>query len=431
MVLHEIRISKYNEAMANHKLGTIVREITYGYKRRMEIFRDLELKERAEVLLRLSKQVQEQVLDRLTNEEIRPILEYVEPDDATDLLQSLGKKRQETLVTELSEGLQEKLSTLLSFDPRTAAGLMSLNYIQVEDKEKLKMVAEEMQRHEKRTGKVPEILIVRDGVLLGFLPTQELIFAKPGEEVAKYLKKLRVIKGSATHKELTDDLLEHPHEKMVVLDENQAILGVIYADDVLRIIKGDEAKSLYDFAGVSEEETVFGSVKQKVRFRYRWLMFNLGTAFLSAFAVSLFEETIAKYVLLAVYMPIVAEMGGNAGTQAFAVLVRGIALKQIELRAALPVLRRELTAGLFNGVINGILVGGIVLGLNRDWRISVILGSAMIINLLVGVTFGTMVPLVLAKFKKDPATSGGIFITTATDVLGFMAYLGIATLLLR
>jgi magnesium transporter len=181
---------------------------------------------------------------------------------------------------------------------------------------------------------------------------------------------------------------------------------------------------------VHDEELVTDTATMKVKHRYKWLIINLGTAFLASFTVSLFDETISKYVLLAVYMPIVAGMGGNAATQTLAVLVRGIALKQIEFRTAWPTLRREVSAGLLNGIINGIIVAAIVIVINHDYRIALILSLAMIVNLVVAGTFGTIVPLLMQKFGKDPAASATVFITTATDVLGFLAFLGLATLIL-
>ncbi len=151
---------------------------------------------------------------------------------------------------------------------------------------------------------------------------------------------------------------------------------------------------------------------------------------MAASVVGLFEDTISKYVLLAVYMPIVAGMGGNAATQTLAVVVRGIALRQIELKTALKTLKNELGAGFVNGLINGFLVAFVVLVKDHDPKIALILALAMVINLIVAALFGTLVPLIMQKLHKDPATSATIFITTATDVLGFLAFLGLATIIL-
>jgi magnesium transporter len=409
---------------------SIVRDITYKSRNRIEIFTNLEPEVQPVILMRLSRHIQSILLSKLKKEIILPILEHLDPDDATDLLKTLPPKKQKELLKDLSEELQTKISLLLQFDPKTAAGLMSLNYIQVNHKQNIKQTAEQIHNHEKRTGKLPVSLVLEEGKLLGFLPIQELAFAKPSDNVKDYVRKMPTIKQSADYNSVINKLVDHPHKKVVVMGENDTILGVIYSDDVLREIRAREASTLYDFAGVSNEETIYGSVKQKVQYRYKWLIINLGTAFLASFTVGLFNETITKFVLLAVYMPIVAGMGGNAATQTLAVLVRGITLKQIDLKSCLPTLRREVAAAAINGLINGILVATVVIVFNRDIKVAFVLAIAMIVNLLVAGFFGTLVPLIMTKLGKDPATSATIFITTATDVLGFLVFLGLATVVL-
>jgi len=191
-----------------------------------------------------------------------------------------------------------------------------------------------------------------------------------------------------------------------------------------------EASSLYGFAGVRAEESVFDNAGRKIKHRYKWLMINLGTAFLASTIVSLFDETISKYVLLAVYMPVVAGMGGNAGTQTLAVLVRGISMNQITLKTMWRTLKNELGSGFVNGAINGAIITGIVFLKDGDWRIGLILALAMSVNLVIAGFFGTIVPLVMKRLGKDPASSATVFITTATDIFGFLTFLGLATLIL-
>lgn len=391
----------------------------------------LDPSQQTHVLLRLSRHVQGQLLSELHKETILSIFQYLDPDDITDLLQTLPLKKQDVLLKEMSEELQQSLSILLKFDPKTAAGLMSLNYIQIKDDQHLSEVAQEIQKHEKRTGKLPTPLVVKDGKLVGQILLQQLLFAKPGDTVKDYMKPVTSIKDTAVSSEVVEHFLDHPHERVAVLGENDTILGVLYSDDVLRELNQRESSTLYDFAGLHAEEAVDDDVESKVGHRYQWLLTNLATAFLASFVVSMFDETISKYVLLAVYMPIVAGMGGNAATQTLAVLVRGISQGQIDLHTAMPTLRREVGAGLVNGIINGAVVFIIVLVFNKDMGVAFVLAMAMIINLVVAGFFGTLVPLIMKRLGKDPATSATIFITTATDVLGFLAFLGLATLVLR
>lgn len=406
-------------------------DILFRKDKRMELFLSLPQDKQIEMLRSVTAQVKRDILLHTPEEELAAILEVVDPDEATDILQVLTPKRREKVLQLLSQSLKDSLSTLLEFDAETAAGLMTLDYIQVQAIENIADVAKKFKEHEKRTGRPPVILMLNEeGRLLGFLPGHELGFARKTEVVKKYVKRLPSISYAATHDEVANLFHSHPHSKVAVLNDAGNVIGIIYSDDVLKLIQEHEASSLYDFAGISQEESVSDPIKRKVSNRYQWLIINLGTAFIAAFTVGLFEDTLDKYVLLAIYMPIVAGMGGNAATQTLAVLVRGIALKQIELKTAFRTLKNEVGAGLINGIINGFIVAGVVMVLNRDAKIAIVLALAMVINLFVAGLFGTLVPLIMSKLGKDPATSATIFITTATDVLGFMAFLGLGTLIL-
>lgn len=406
-------------------------DILFRKDKRVSLFLELPNDKRIELLRSVTITVKKDILAHVPEEDIVKIIETVDPDEATDILQLLTKAKREKVLKLVKEEVKDSLSTLLEFDANTAAGLMTLDYIHAEDTDNISSVAKKFQLHERRTGRPPVILVMKDGKLAGFLPGHELGFAARHELIGKYVKRLPSISYAATHERVIEVFRAHPHSKVAVLNDENNVVGIIYSDDVLKLIEDQTAASLYDFAGVSDEESVTDNAKSKVKFRYKWLLINLATAFLAAFTVGQFEATISKYVLLAVYMPIVAGMGGNAATQTLAVLVRGIALKQISLGTAFKTLKNEIGAGFINGLINGFLVAFIVLVKDRDPKIALILALAMVINLVVAAIFGTMVPLIMSKLKKDPAASATVFITTATDVLGFLAFLGLATIILQ
>jgi magnesium transporter len=408
----------------------IIHDLSFKPKKRIELFLNLSISDQADMIHMLSKQVRKNVLRNLSEPELIALLEKVDPDEATDLLQLVGPKKRERIMEKLSQNLKDTLGTLLEFDPNTAAGLMTLDYIQVERETDIATVANKAKQHEDRTGRLPVVLVVENGKLVGTVPGHRLAFGNPRQKIEVYIKKTPTIKHTATHNEVLDQFRSHPHDKVVVIDDARAVMGIIYSDDVLQLMHEQESASLYDFAGINDEESVMDSTRRKVKFRYKWLIINLCTAFLAAFTISMFEATLTKYVLLAVYMPIVAGMGGNAGTQTLALVVRGISLRQIDLKTAGRTLRNELGAGFINGIINGILVATVVILINGDYQIALVLALAMIINLLVAGFFGTMIPLIMVKLKKDPASSATVFITTATDVLGFVAFLGLATIIL-
>ncbi len=410
----------------------VLTEILFRKDKRTELFLELPEHQRIELLRSLTRHVRKDILTHVPDEDLVKILEAVDPDEATDLLQLLGPKRRGRVLELVSEELRNSLSQLLEFDAETAAGLMTLDYIQVDLNSTVADVSKKFKQHEKATGRPPVILALKDeGKLAGFLPGHELGFGRKNEKIAKYVKRLPSISYAANHDEVFHLFHAHPHGKIAVTNDQDDVIGIIYSDDALGAMQEQEASTLYDFAGIRQEETIADSVQRKVHNRYQWLIINLGTAFLAAFTVGRFEGTLEKYVLLAVYMPIVAGMGGNAATQTLAVLVRGIALGQIELKTAMRTLRNEVGAGLINGFINAALVSAVVILLNHNFKIALVLALAMVVNMMVAGFFGTLVPLVMSRLGKDPASSATIFITTATDVFGFLVFLGLGTLILN
>lgn len=407
-----------------------VQDIAHNPKKRADIFLALSSDQQPTVLRLLSRRVKVDLLGRITDTQLITVLERYDPDEATDVLRLLPNHRMKAILGKVSENLKDSVSTLLKFDADTAAGIMTLDYIQATVKDSVAEVAQKFKLHESRTGRPPLVVVLDGQKLIGYLPGHQLGFLRPADKIAKQVVPLRTIGFDADHSKVIQLFRTHPHDKVAVVNASGDVLGIIYSDDVLKLMHDNESASLYDFAGVNAEESVTDPARRKIKLRYKWLIINLATAFLASFTVGRFEDVLSKYVLLAVYMPIVAGMGGNAATQTLAVMVRGIALKQIELRTAYRTLVNELGSGLVNGLINGILVAAVVIILNGDYMIALILALAMVINLLVAAFFGTLVPLIMKKLGKDPAASATIFITTATDVLGFLAFLGLATLLL-
>lgn len=409
----------------------VLTEVLFRKDKRTELFLELDQHQRIELLHSVTSHVRKDILLHVPDEDLVNIIEAVDPDEATDILQLLKPKRREKVLLMISEELKNSLSVLLEFDAETAAGLMTLDYIQADMGDTVAAVAKKFKQHEKATGRPPVILVMKqDGRLGGFLPGHELGFGRQNEKIDRFIKRLPSISYAAAHDEVVHLFRTHPHAKVAVLNDQGDVIGIIYSDDVLHLMREHEGSTLYDFAGISHEETIADPVQKKVSNRYRWLIINLGTAFLAAFTVGRFENTLNQFVLLAVYMPIVAGMGGNAGTQTLAVVVRGIALGQIELKNALRTLRNEIGAAFINGLIVAVLVALVVIVINNDFKIAGVLAMAMVINLMIAGFFGTLVPLVMSKLGKDPATSATIFITTATDVFGFLAFLGLATMVL-
>lgn len=393
-------------------------------------FREIAVNQQGFVLLKLVKRVREQILKGLSNHEVAHLIHYLDPDDATDVLQFLSERRRRLILERVGREIKKKVEFLLRFNPHTAAGLMDLNYIEVEVGSTFGEVAKMIRKHEQRIGKYPVVLIVAAGYLLGELPSHQLVLHSPKEFVDKFVRRISTMRYDHDEKQVLQAFENHAHKKIVVLDADESIIGVIYSDDVLRLINQHAARHLADFAGLREEEEVCDSAFSKVRYRYKWLIINLGTAFLAASVVSLFEETIQAFVLLAVYLPIVAGMGGNAGTQTLAVVVRGLTLHQVNFASAKKVVVNEMVAGAVNGLINGVIVAIVASLWNKNPLFGLVVGVAMVGNLVIAGLFGTMIPLLMQRLGKDPASSATIFITTATDVFGFFFFLGLASMVL-
>lgn len=418
--------------MKKNGLRQLILELSYHPKERVELFLSYEEKQQVTLLKKLSKHVLKDLANRLPTETLIVLLEKMDPDQATDVVRLLNKKQSTEIINGLNERLKQDITMLLSFKPDTAADLMSLNYITVEENEKIADLSDKVLTHEKRTGKLPVILVIsEEQKLLGFIPGFKLAIAKMSELVSLHISKISTINFDTSEEDVLDFFSQHPHSKVVVLGSSNNILGIIYSDDIIKLMRDEESSALYDFAGVNEEESVYDSSKRKIKFRYKWLLINLGTAFLASFTVSLFHDVIEKQVLLAVYMPIVAGMGGNAGTQTLAVMVRGLADHDLGWKDIARTLKNEVKAAFSNGILNGIVVFLILTIFNRNPLVGLVLGIAMVVNLMVSATFGTLVPVILKRAGKDPASSATVFITTATDVLGFMVFLSLATILLR
>lgn len=406
-------------------------EINKSTERQLDLFRELSPELQSEVILFLNKETRYKIFQDLSDKEISDLLFFSDIDDAIEILQFLDEKRAERILKKIKKTKREKITKLLSFTHKTTGNLLDLNFIIIKDNSSLKDVANKMERHIHRENHVPLVLVTNSkGQILGYIPHKKLILSQPSQKVTKLIKPLPKISEESHQAEIIKKIHDTKSEIVVVIDNDERPIGIIHLHDLLKLIQKQATKDVYKFAGVAEEETIFDTVKTKVKRRYGWLIINLATAFLASGVIALFEDTIATIAVLAVFMPMVAGEGGNAATQALTVVVRGLALKEITFAEARTVVIREAIAGIWNGAIIGIVATAAAVLFGSDPLIGVILGLAMVVNLFVAGFFGALVPFVLKKFAIDPAVASTVFVTTATDIFGFLAFLGLATLLL-
>lgn len=382
----------------------------------------------SEVVLRLNDETRELIVPRLSDLTIARFLHFNEEDDAADILQILATERRDGILKHLKPDRRLRIEKLLHFHPESAGGLMDLNFITVQGTSTKREVAEQVQHYMLEHRKqIPMVVVMDDqGKPRGFIPHRSLMLAPATTPIAALVQPLLSLPHSADQEHVLKIATREKGDVFGVVDDRGKFLGVIHTRDLLKIAQMEATEDVYKFAGVSSEEHMLGPISDAVRMRYRWLIINLGTAFLAASVVSLFEGTIGRLAILAAFMPIVAGMGGNAGTQALAVTVRGLAVTGVSAKQRMYLLGKESVAGLVNGLINGVIVAAVVLVLGYPLQLAIILGASMVINLVVAGFFGALIPVVLKSMKIDPAVASSVFVTTATDITGFLVFLGLA-----
>ncbi len=393
-------------------------------------FTDRPAKEWRDLFFSLPETTRELIVPDMDRSELEAFIDLLDPDEVTDVLGYADEGTREALLATLEGERREKIEFLLSFDPETAAGVMDLDFVTVDESRSFSDVTERVRRFGDRTGRVPTILVTDEDELLGELPGAALSVAdRETETITDFVQETPHVRYDREDEEVLEVFRQNRERTVAVLDDDDDVLGVIHASDLLAMIEEARGETLYEFTGVAEEESVLDGPIEKVRRRYKWLILNLGTAFMAAAVVGLFESTIAAVAILAAYMPVVAGMGGNAGTQAMAVTVRGISMGQVSLKTGKRVVANEAIAGAANGLITGALVAVIAIAFSLaefGLLLGAVIGVSMVANLVIAGFFGAITPLLLDRLGYDPATSATIFITTATDVLGFFVFLGLA-----
>lgn len=412
-------------------LDAIAHKVTYRPDTRMSEFRALALSERSAVFNLLSQRVRQEVLKELNFTDALELLDHMDPQKVHQVLAKMRDvKRRERLVSRLKSDRFKKTEYFLQFHPQASLSLFHLNYIYVPETTTVGETASLIENHLRNTGKVPVLLVSRQGNLVGEVQLSTLVRERNTSKIKNFVTPVKAIAFSAPSTEAMSLFISFPHKKVVVTDNDGSILGLIYSDDVMDILEVQPAVTLYSFAGVEASERPFDSAINKVKGRSRWLILNLATCFIVGGVVSLFDGTIEQFVTLAIFMPIVTGMGGNASTQTLAIMVRGIAIGEIGLRNSYQAIRREVTAGLINGILTGLVLIPVALLFGLNLWITLIAAVAVVFNLVIAGLFGSVIPLILGYFGKDPATSAGILISTATDILGLLFFLGMATILL-
>jgi len=402
------------------------RRITYRKEDRLENLRRLPLSEQSAVLTVLSPYVQQDLINQLTKRELVDILDHLDLLSAEKLVIKItDMKKRIQVLNLLKRDVRDKLDTFLTFHPKAAFELINFNYIWVAHTSTVAEAANILEDHYQETGRFPEVLVHDAGTLVGEVKMAVLVREKNESSLTACVTPVTTIPYTADSQSIVMDLAAAPRSKLVVLDTDGSVLGIMYANDALHLFDKLPTSSLYDFAGLDQAEQPLDSVLSKVKNRSRWLVLNLVTAFMAGLVILSFEDTVQQLAVLAVYIPIVTGMGGNAASQTFAVIMRGLTLGTVSPYDARLAVWRETAAGVLNGTIIGLVVAAVSLVVNGSFWLGVVVALAMIVVHVVAGFSAAIIPLALKKLGKDPATISMIFVTTATDVIGMLALLGL------
>ncbi len=385
-----------------------------------------------DVLVEVSDEVRDGLIEGMDTEQLLAALEGMEIDDLADLLIDLPETVTQEVLQSLDDQDQERLRQVLAYDEDSAGGLMNVDIVTVRPDVTLEVVCRYLRARGEMTDGTDSIFVVdRDNRYVGSLFLSRLLTGDDETLVAEVMSTDN--QPIPAHTPSTEVVWEFEHRDLLsapVVDDDYRVVGRITVDDVVDVIRDEAEHSLMSAAGLDEEDDMFAPVVRSTTRRALWLGVNLCTAFLAAAVVDLFQTTIDKIVLLAVLMPVVPSMGGVAGIQSLTVITRAMALGQIDRTNARGILQKELAVGVLNGLGWAVIVAAFTYLWFGDWRIGGVIGAAMIINLFVAAFAGFIIPLTLKRMNIDPALAGGVVLTTVTDVIGYMAFLGLGAALL-
>ncbi len=382
-----------------------------------------------EILPHLSDELQSQFLKQMQAEEVVAITEGLEPDDVADILQQLPDRVIREVLASMDLQDRLRIEQVLSYPEDTAGGLMNPNAITVRPKLTLDVVLRYLRRHDDLPEMTDNLIVVnRRDEFIGLLPLSRLLVSDPSISVRELMDTgIEAIPATLPDSEVAILFERHDWVSAPVIDNDGKLLGRITIDDVVDIIREDADHSLLSLAGLDEDEDTFAPALKTAKRRAMWLCVNLLTAFIAASVINLFEGTIEKVVALAVLMPIVASMGGVAGTQTMTMVIRGIALGQIGRNNRHWLVNRELLVGCMNGLGFALITGVAAAFWFDDNMLGWIIAAAMVINLLTAALAGSTIPIFLKKMNIDPALASGVALIALTDSIGFFSFLGLAT----
>ena len=396
---------------------------------RLEFWNGLDTSVRGNVLAEASAGVRSTLLKQIDAERVVTETSNLDTDELADIIQELPDDFADEVLLSMNEQNRQRVAAALTYPQDTAGGLMNVEVATIRQDVEVDVVLRFLRRYGPISENLNQLFVIdRNNHLLGSVSLTNLVIADPDVSVNALMTDVkRPISANLSATEVTVlferfDLISAP-----VVDESNRLIGFITVDDVVDVLREETDRKIMSSAGIVEDYDMFAPILVTSKQRALWLAINLGTAFLAAWVIGLFEATIEKMVALAVLMPIVASMGGIAGTQTLTIVVRGLSLGQVGAANSWSVLTREVTVGLLNGCLWAFVVALVAATWFGDFWLGVIIALAMIVNLVTAGFSGAAIPLLLQRLNVDPALAGGVVLTTITDMVGFFAFLGLAS----
>lgn len=400
-------------------------------KSRRYLWNLIDFESHAEVIQELPEDVAAEFIKEMDSQQIAELTELLDVDDVADILQQLPDQIMMEILEAMSAQNRARVEMVLSYEEDSAGGLMDTDVITIRPRFTIEVVMRYLRRHEEIPPSTDQLIVVNaDNVYLGTLSINKLLTTDPNISVREIMRTdIEAIPVEMDDRKVAQLFEQNDWISAPVVNNSNQVVGRITIDDAVDVIIEDADHSLMGLSGLSDnDEDTFSPLLKSAPKRAIWLGINLLTAIIASSVINLFQDTIDKVVALAILMPIVASMGGVAGSQTLTVVVRGMALGKIGPTNRNWLLMREILSGLLNGLLWAGILAMLTAWWFDDYRIAIIIAAATIINLLTAAIGGTLLPSILKRFGADPALSGGVALTTLTDVVGFMAFLGLATI---
>lgn len=385
-----------------------------------------------EVLVHVGDDVRASLISDMDTQELVAAADTLDIDDLADLVEDLPGNLVDEVLKSMDRENRDRLEQVLSYPEYTAGRLMNPELVTVRADVSVDVVLRYLRMRGELPSNTNHVYVVsRRHQYLGRITLATLVTSDPDALINELMDTtVAPISVDASDQDVAKEFADYDLISAPVVDDNNVLLGRITVDDVVDVIREEAEDTVRNMAGLSEDEDLFSPVRRSARSRAIWLGINLATAFLASWVIGNFEATLQQVVALAVLMPIVASMGGVAGTQTLTMIVRGIALGQVASGNVRRLLNKELLVAALNGMLWSLVVGVVAALWFSDPMIGVVIAAAMAINLMAAALAGVMIPIMLKRMNIDPALAGGVVLTTVTDCVGFLAFLGLGTVLL-